>query len=230
MYGRSCRGLLAVSVLIVAPAVVPAFVPALVRAQSLGVEAGRVDSAPDVAVPLRTDLAQPPARDQLRPHLPIELPGKPPGIRPWTIGFPVIARAAGTIFSGTVTAIARRPARPSQTVETVAITFHVENAIRGATPGEDLTISQWIGLWSSGQRYRVGERVLLFLYPPSKLGLTSCVAGAMGRFTIDPRGRVLLSAQHLSAFRADPVLGGKSRVSFSDFASAVQRAGEEEEE
>jgi len=140
----------------------------------------------------------------------------------------VIARAAGAIFSGTVTLIARRPASSSQAVETFVITFHIENAIRGATPGEDLTISQWIGLWSSGQRYRVGERVLLFLYPPSKLGLTSCVAGAMGRFTIDPRGRVLLSAQHLSAFRADPVLGGKSRVSFSDLASAVQRAGEEE--
>jgi len=207
----------------------PAVVPAVVRAQS-----ERVESAPDLAVSLRPDLAQPPAGDQLRPHLPIIPPGRPPGAPPvappWTIGFPVIARAAGTIFSGTVTAIARRPASPSQAVETVAITFHIENAIRGATPGEDLTISQWIGLWSSGQRYRVGERVLLFLYPPSKLGLTSCVAGAMGRFAIDPRGRVLLSAQHLSAFRADPVLGGKSRVSFSDFASAVRRASEDEEE
>ena len=79
-----------------------------------------------------------------------------------------------------------------------------------------------------GQRYRVGERVLLFLYPPSKLGLTSCVGGRMGRFTVDPWGRVLLSAQHLSAFRADPVLGGKSRVRFSDFALAVRRASEEE--
>ena len=79
-------------------------------------------------------------------------------------------------------------------------------------------------LWSGAQRYRVGERVLLFLYPPSKLGLTSCVGGAVGRFTIDPRGRVLLSAQHLSAFRTDPVLGGKSRVTFIDFAMAVQRS------
>ena len=215
MYGRSCRGLLAVSVLIVAPA--------LVRGQS-----SRVESAPDLAVSLRTDLAQPPTRDQLRPHLPIPLPGKPPGTPPWTIGFPLIARAAGTIFSGTVTAIVRRPASTSQAVETVAITFHIETAIRGATSGEDFTISQWIGLWSSGQRYRVGERVLLFLYPPSKLGLTSCVAGAMGRFTIDPRGHVLLSAQHLSAFREDPVLGGKSRANFSDFALAVRQAGEEE--
>jgi hypothetical protein len=144
------------------------------------------------------------------------------------IGFPQIAHAAGTIFSGTVTGIARRPATRSQAVETVAITFHVERALRGATPGDDLTISQWIGLWSTGQRYRIGERVLLFLYPPSELGLTSCVAGPMGRFSIDPKGRVLLSAQHLSAFRTDSVLGGKSRVVFSDFALAVQRASEGE--
>jgi hypothetical protein len=69
--------------------------------------------------------------------------------------------------------------------------------------------------------------VLLFLYPPSKLGLTSCVGGTIGRFAIDPWGRVLLSAQHLAAFRADPVLGGKSRLRFSDFALAVRRASEE---
>jgi hypothetical protein len=131
------------------------------------------------------------------------------------------------IFSGTVKRVAGRPASGSA-VETVEVTFHVDNAIRGTTAGEDLTISQWIGLWTSGQRYRVGERVLLFLYPPSKLGLTSSVAGKMGRFNLDPRGRVLLSAHHLSAFRDDPYLGGKPRVRFSDFALAVRRACEEE--
>ena len=207
MYGRSCIRLLAILVLILAPTVS--------RGQS-----GRVDVAPEFAVHRLPQISQPPsASSQLRRHLPITSPG--------TIDFSLIARAAGAIFSGTVTSIARHAAPPGQ-VETVAITFHIENAIRGATPGEDLTISQWIGLWSGGQRYRVGERVLLFLYPPSKLGLTSCVAGVIGRFTIDPWGRVLLSAQHLSAFRGDPVLGGKSRVRISDFALAVRRASEEE--
>jgi len=142
--------------------------------------------------------------------------------------FPQMARAAGTIFSGTVTRVARPRTTRGQTLETVAITFHVERAIRGATPGEEFSISQWIGLWSNGQRYRVGERVLLFLYAPSKLGLTSCVAAPMGRFDVDGAGRVLLTAQHLSAFRADPVLGGKSRARFSDFALAVRRASGEE--
>jgi hypothetical protein len=183
-------------------------------------QSGRVDSASEFAVHVPPDVSQPAASNQLRRHLPVTPPG--------TIGFPLIARAAGAIFSGTVISIARHAATQGQAVETVAITFHVENAIRGATPGEDLTISHWIGLWSGGQRYRVGERVLLFLYPPSKLGLTSCVAGGMGRFTIDPWGRVLLSAQHLSAFQTDPVLGGKSRVRIGDFALAVRRASEEE--
>lgn len=158
------------------------------------------------------------------------LPFRPvPPIARWgTIGFPQMARVAGIIFSGSVTRIVRRPATRGQAIETIAITFHVERAIRGAKPGEEFTIFQWIGLWSSGQRYRVGERVLLFLYPPSKLGLTSCVAAPMGRFGIDPAGRVLLTTQHLAAFRTDPVLGGKSRARLSDFALAVRRASEAE--
>lgn len=202
MHGRICRSLLAILVLLLAPYVA--------RGQS-----ARVDPRAAPTIPPASNWG--PASD-LRRRLPIAPP----------FGFPLFVRAAGTIFSGTVVSVARHPATSSQTVETLAITFHVENAIRGATPGENLTITQWIGLWSGGQRYRVGERVLLFLYPPSKLGLTSCVAGGIGRFAIDPWGRVLLSAQHLSAFRADPVLGGKSRVRFSDFALAVRRASEEE--
>ena len=132
------------------------------------------------------------------------------------------------IFSGTVKSIERKAATGSSAVEAVQVTFHVDNAIPGTTAGQDLTISQWIGLWTSGQRYRIGERVVLFLYPPSKLGLTSAVAGPLGRFKLDQWGRVQLSAHHLSAFRTDPVLGGKPRVRISDFALAVRKACEEE--
>jgi len=147
---------------------------------------------------------------------------------PETLALPQFTKSAGMIFSGTVTNVERHGGNGAQPVETVLISVLVEKAIRGATPGEKITIFQWIGLWSAGQRYRVGERVLLFLYPRSKLGLTSCVGGQIGRFAVDSWGRVLLSAHHISAFRADPVLGGKSRVSFSDFALAVRRAGGEE--
>ena len=153
---------------------------------------------------------------------------------PIIFGFPQLARAAGLIFSGHVTAISHAPSSGQSSelspehVEAVAITFHVEQAIRGVIPGEDLTISQWTGLWASGQRYQVGEHVLLFLYPQSKLGLTSRVGGPLGRFRVDPLGRVLLSPQHISVFGASPVVHGRSQIPFNEFAKAVRQASGEE--
>jgi hypothetical protein len=209
MFGRSVPCLLAILLQFLAPSFMRGQTD---RAVSPG-KPGLAIRMPDIDTPL---LPQP----DLIPRAPVRLPG--------VIGLPAMAQAAGMIFSGTVSKIQRRPATRAQALETVAITFHVENAIRGATPGQDLTVSQWIGLWSGGQRYRIGERVLLFLYPPSKLGLTSLVAGPVGRFNLDAWGRILLSAHHLAAFRSDPFLGGKSRLRFSDFALAVRQAGEEE--
>lgn len=215
MYGRTVRCLLAgLSVISASPFCIS--------------QDNRSAGAP-IRSDFRTDF---PSRRRVRP--PSLEPGRDPTRRPrfpigppGLIGFPQLVQNAGTIFSGTVTRIQRRPATRGQSIETVAVTFHVESAIRGATPGRELTISQWIGLWSSGQCYRVGQRVLLFLYPRSKLGLTSSVAGTMGRFQIDAGGNVLLSAQHLAAFRRNPVLGGKSRVRVSDFALAVKASEEE---
>jgi hypothetical protein len=174
----------------------------------------------------------PDAGGRLRTALPAPVRGplfpQPGNIPQNDFGLWHLTRVSGMIFSGTVTAISRKQAANNQSLESVAITFRVENAIRGTIPGERLTITQWIGLWSSGQRYRVGERVLLFLYPRSKLGLTSCVGASLGRFGIDATGRVLLSSQQLSAFLRDPVLGGKSRLRIRDFALAVRQASEEE--
>jgi hypothetical protein len=155
---------------------------------------------------------------------PIPLP-RPSPTPPF--GLPQLVHAAGTIFSGTVMAISH-PASHGAQIETVTITFRVEQAIRGAVPGENLAVTQWMGLWSSGQRYRIGERVLVFLYPRSKLGLTSLVGGGFGRFAVDGQDQVLLTAQHIGAFRKDAALGGKSRVRIGDFAGAVHRASEEE--
>jgi hypothetical protein len=104
----------------------------------------------------------------------------------------------------------------------------VEHGIRGIAAGELLTIHEWAGLWTSGERYHVGESVLLFLYPPGKLGLTSPVAGAMGRFALDSQGRVLLTGLHSANLRADPIVGGKTVISYADFALAVRRSGQEE--
>lgn len=207
MFGRGCRWLLAI--LLVSP-------------MSLRGQSGHT---PDAGFPVLPPRVLPP------PTIgPVGIGNRPPLAPPVTFGFKQLAQAAGTIFSGTVTAIAREPASPHRAIDSVAVTFHIEQAIRGATPGEDFTIYEWMGLWSGGQSYRVGDRVLVFLYRASKLGLTSCVAGGLGKFRVDTAGRVVLTAQQLSAFHPDPLVGGKSRARFGDFVLAVQRAGNEGEE
>lgn len=201
MFGRSCLHLL-VFVLIGTAAIAPA-------------QSDRARPGVEFVRPSKQPIPLPPFRG-------------PISVSPASFRFPQLVRAAGIIFSGAVTAIKRNPSSSSQPVETVSITFHVENAIRGTTPGDRLTIKQWMGLWTSGQRYRVGERMVLFLYAPSKIGLTSSVGDALGRFRIEPTGLVSLSPQQISAFQQDPVLGGKSPVRLSDFALAVRQAREEE--
>jgi len=173
-------------------------------------------------------LAPEPGVERLRITEPVTHYPRFPVSNPDSPGLAAFANVAGMIFSGTVTRIEQRPGQAGQTLATLDITFRVENAIRGVPTGRDLTISQWAGLWSMGQRYRIGERVVLLLYPASKLGLTSWVGGELGRFAIDASGRVQLNSQQISRLRRDPVLGGRSRVPFSDFALAVRRASGEE--
>jgi hypothetical protein len=180
--------------------------------------------------------AIPPERDPLRRY-PIGvypfgpyLVGRNPVARP--IVFPQIVRAAGIIFSGKVTSIARgaqfTPASSFNVPASTAITFKVERAMRGISAGQSLTIHEWAGLWTTGEHYRVGERVLLFLYSPSKLGLTSPVAGGIGRFPINSKSQIVMTAQHAQIIRSDPILRGKMVTTYADFALAVRRLSQEE--
>jgi hypothetical protein len=138
------------------------------------------------------------------------------------------------IFSGTVTSV--RPIRATQPgeSETVEIGFHVEHAIRGVKDQQNLMVREWAGLWAAGPRYRVGERILLFLYPPSKLGLTSPVGGPLGRFAFDDQGRVIVGGPTdpvprfgVPSSPATTKSPTENRVSYGQFARAVRRAAEE---
>jgi hypothetical protein len=127
---------------------------------------------------------------------------------------------AGYVFAGRVTAIAYVPPKNSSEVATMRITFRVEQAVRGTQTGANITIRQWVGLWNSGERYRVGERVVLFLYPRSKLGLTSAVGGARGRFTLTRDGQVLLPAT-VSEQQPGPIR--HDRVPLREFVRSVRQ-------
>lgn len=100
-----------------------------------------------------------------------------------------LTQAAGIIFRGTVVSVERvAPTRQNQ-LETMRICFHVAENLRGTKSRSRFCIREWAGLWTSRDRYRPGEQVALFLYPPSRLGLTSPVGGSEGRFAIaEPRG------------------------------------------
>jgi hypothetical protein len=154
------------------------------------------------------------------PHVSVPSHGNPVA---GTLTFQQVTQAAGIIFSGRVTFIGRTSSPSGQQSASTTITFEVEHAMRGASPGQSLTVREWAGLWNMGERYRIGERVLLFLYPPSRLGLTSPVAGTMGRFAMDSRGMIVMSPEHIAILASTPVLGGKTIVSYSDVATAVQR-------
>lgn len=123
MSGRSSKCLLLILVVFLA-------LPLLSQNDLFGQQP---DPAPRFQIFLPQNPPVPPRPVNPYPTRPAPVPVSP--------AFPQVSGAAGTIFSGTVTRVERQAATSAQPVETVSITFHVENALRGASPGESLTIS-----------------------------------------------------------------------------------------
>ena len=133
-----------------------------------------------------------------------------------------VTQLAGYIFAGTVTSIERTPGGASA-VDSVRITFHVDRAIRGVQTGQSLTIREWSGLWTWGERYHLGQQVVLCLYKPSKLGLTSPVGGSAGHIDVDPDGKVVLPPEWQDT--SGP--GIQARNTVKEFIRTLQRSVEE---
>jgi hypothetical protein len=173
------------------------------------------------SIPL-TVIAEQPARSQLPGTKP---PGTPDPRHP-----PPLTQSSGYIFAGTVRSV-ERVAPKRNGVATVRIAFRVDEAMQGVRTGQTLTIYEWAGLWEAGETYRPGERVLLFLYPPSKLGLTSPVRGPQGRFKIGPGGRVAIDPRRidsLSVRRGErDRLRGATTISPRDLVRFLRSAEEE---
>ena len=143
-----------------------------------------------------------------------------------------LTRRAGYIFSGTVLSVERVQSKAQNEIATVRITFRVDQAVRGVSSRQIFTIHEWAGLWESGDRYRKGEKLLLFLYQSSKLGLTSPVNGACGRFKLDSSDKILLNATRLAALQiglpvSNPAApSGTTSIPSRDLVRAIRRAGD----
>ena len=119
-----------------------------------------------------------------------------------------LSRRAGMIFAGTVlTAGAQAVTDQTVTSQTVIsqtaatdrlapgttpavqLSFHVDEAIAGVERGQVLTIHEWAGAWSMHRPMSKGQHFLMFLYPLSRLGLTSPVGGSRGQVALDASGQ-----------------------------------------
>ena len=133
-----------------------------------------------------------------------------------------LSRRAGMIFAGTVLTTATRtltaqtataPTVASQiptseaaprerttsgAIPAVQLSFRVDEAIAGVDRGQVLTIREWAEAWSMHRPMSGGQHILIFLYPPSRLGLTSPVGGSLGQVELDASGKNV-AAKHWPA-------------------------------
>src|SRR5208283_5936944 len=106
-----------------------------------------------------------------------------------------LSRRAGMIFAGTVLSTTPQAAnvqptgRSAGATPAIELRFRIEEAIAGVDPGQVLTIHEWTGAWTMHRPMSKGQHILIFLYPPSRLGLTSPVGGSLGQVALDPTGK-----------------------------------------
>ena len=102
-----------------------------------------------------------------------------------------LSRRAGMIFAGTVlTDTGVAGGRQGTALRLTGFNLRVDRAISGVENGEIVAVHEWAGAAAKSMYRPVhpGQHVLIFLYPLSRLGLTSPVGGALGRFAIDASG------------------------------------------
>jgi hypothetical protein len=155
-----------------------------------------------------------------------ERPAEPPP-KPEIPNLHAIVAPSGYVFSGTVKAVERIKPHSPRSVAVMRITFYVDHGYHGVRTGQTFSIHEWAGLWQSGDRYRPGEHVMLFLYPASRLGLTSPVPN--GRFPVDSGGRIVVPpSRHpagTSPLHSQPP--PSLRIDPGDFGRLLRRAEQE---
>ncbi len=122
---------------------------------------------------------------------------------------------AAFIVHGHVTAVRMEPHPQLKNLQTVLVTMHVDDVLKGDVSSE-FTFRQFVwdvhSLYDSGG-YRKRQELLLFLRPPSQYGLTSPAGLGQGRFVVqrDASGKV-------TAVNADNNVG-----LFANVSQAAQR-------
>jgi hypothetical protein len=106
-----------------------------------------------------------------------------------------LSHRAGMIFAGTVLNSTLPTATIDRTIPAVQLSFRVDEPIAGVKRGQVVTIHEWAGALDRHHPMTKGQHILIFLYPPSRLGLTSPVGGSLGQVTLDARGKNVSTAE-----------------------------------
>jgi hypothetical protein len=145
-----------------------------------------------------------------------------------------LSRRAGMIFAGTVLSVAASGPSTyltsSGASSTVELQFRVDHPIAGVEAGQILTIREWAGAWSMHRPMRRGQHILLFLYPPSRLGFTSPIGGSLGQVALDSSGTYVSNNAPRTRQRTELWSDRKvdaCNVSVVQLERAIRRAREE---
>lgn len=146
-------------------------------------------------------------------------------------GWQQLSRRAGMIFAGTVLSAGRQnlPAdRTAQGTPTVELNFLVDEPIAGTglERGQTLKIHEWVGAWAMHRPMVAGQHFLIFLYPLSRLGLTSPVGGSSGQFALDSSGKNVSGYGHYADLRKSGAgaFGSSGGVSVMQLERAIRGA------
>jgi hypothetical protein len=153
-----------------------------------------------------------------------------------------LSRRAGMIFAGTVLSSGTPISAPISAAQiapvartqgptaVVELNFRVDEAIAGVEQGQTLKIREWAGAWSMHRPMRSGRHILIFLYPLSRLGLTSPVGGS-GQFELDASGKNVASKSGtpilMNESPPQPAFSNSGIVSVVQLERAIRSAREE---
>jgi hypothetical protein len=134
-----------------------------------------------------------------------------------------LSQRAGMIFAGTVLSSGSQTVRMDRSVAAIELRFRVDRPIAGVDAGQVLTIHEWAGASSGHRPLRRGEHILIFLYPPSRLGLTSPVGGSLGQIGLDSTGQYV-AVTHQAITQSNRSLPARSLIKVSQLERAIRAA------
>jgi hypothetical protein len=147
-----------------------------------------------------------------------------------------LSRRAGMIFAGTLLGSTPPTTTIDRATPAVQLSFRVDRAIAGVARGQVLTIREWAGASSMQRPMIKGQHILIFLYPPSRLGLTSPVGGSQGQVALDAGGKNVVERRAAAAtelrdasFPRSHAIAAGATVSVVQLERAIRSARSEQE-